>query len=65
MLNPAFEEAYKKMSKIELSSIDLATGEKLRYLFEGNFVSKEILQTTINTLVNAYKKTELAIIVSE
>ena len=35
-------DAYKKMSKIELSSIALSTGEKLGYLLEGNFVSKEI-----------------------
>ena len=58
-------EAYKKMSKIELSSIALSTGEKLGYLLEGNFVSKEIFETTINNLVDANKKTELAIIVSE
>ena len=64
MSNTTMVEAYKKMSKIELSSIALSTGEKLGYLLEGIFVSKEIFETTINNLVDANKKTELAIIVS-
>ena len=65
MSNTAMVETYKKLSKLELSSIALSTGEKLGYLLEGNFVSKEIFENTINTLVDANKKTELAVIVSE
>ena len=51
------------MSKLELSSIALSTGEKIGNLLEGNFVSKEFFENTINALVD--KKIELAVIVSE
>ena len=65
MSNTAMVETYKKLSKLELSSIALSTGEKLGYFLEGNFVSKEIFENTINALVDSNKKTELAVIVSE
>ena len=65
MSNNAIIEAYKKMSKAELALLAMSTGAKIGYLVDDDFVSKEEFETTVNDLVSANKKHELAVLVSE
>ena len=65
MSNNTIIEAYKKMSKAELALLAMSTWVKIEYLIDDDFVSKEEFETTVNDLVSANKKQELAVLVSE
>ena len=53
------------MSKKELALLAMSTRDKLGYLVDANFVSKEDFEIKINNKVSAFKKSELAVLVSE